>query len=231
MRRTQVRWLVTAIVGVPLVAWVISMGLKPVEQMATVTIVEAAGFEGATEAREIVQGFVIDQPVSLSAAEAARSRDAASSDTRVCVRLLLGTYANRKNVGSVRVTVTQSGLELVNVINMRSVRDGALNEVCFPPGQFDGFSPSELTLRVEGVNGAAGASITALISEEVGRGTALINGEDSGKALVFSLLVERPAPYVSKAVVALSVVYAIMTAILVALAVRAWIPDPASSEG
>jgi len=202
-----------------------------VEQMATATIVEAAGFEGATEAGEIVQGFLLVQPVRLSAEEARCSREAAGPEARVCARLLLGTYANRKNVGSVRVTMTQPGLELVNVINMRSVRDGALNEVCFPPGRFEGFSPSELALRVEGVNGASGSSITAMMSEEVGRGTALINGEESGKGLVFSLLVERPAPYVSKAVVALSVVYAIMIAILVALAVRAWIPDPASSEG
>jgi hypothetical protein len=231
MRRTQVRWLVTAIMAVPLVAWVISMGLRPVEQMATVTIVEAVGFEGATPAGEIVQGFLVVQPVRLSAEEARRSREAAGPEARVCARLLLGTYANRKNVGSVRVTVTQRGLELVNVINMRSVRDGALNEVCFPPGRFEGFSPSDLTLRVEGVNGASGASITALLGENVDRGTALINGEDSGKALVFSLVVERPAPYVSKAVVALSVVYAIMIAILVALAVRAWIPDAAPRDG
>lgn len=226
MRRTQIRWLVTVVVAMPLVAWVMSLGLKPVEHIAAETIVEAVGFEGAEPVGEIVQGFEIVQPVRLSAEEARRSREAAGPEARVCSRLLLGTYANRKNVGSVRVTVTQPGTELVNVINMRSVRDGALNEVCFPPGQFEGFSPSELTLRVEGVNGASGASITAMMSEEAGRGTALVNGEDSGRALVFSLLVERPAPYVSKAVVALAVTYAIMLAILVTLAVRAWIPDP-----
>jgi len=138
------------------------------------------------------------------------------------VRLMLDWVSNRHNVGSVRIALSQPGLELERILSASSVGPASLHELCFPPTAFEGFSQSGLVLTIAGVNGSPGTSITALLTPDLDRGAALVNGVDSGAGLVFALTLEQPAPYVSKAVLALTLLFSAQLCLLVYLAAGAW---------
>ena len=134
---------------------------------------------------DIVAGMSIVQTVPLNADE----RHLLTSGGQVCLRLLLATYA-RPNMGSATVTLSVAHASLQFSLPFASVENneyysfcGALNGQPIPPATI----PRDLVIRIDGIEGAPGSSVTAWLTKDVSRGTAAVNGVDTGMSLLFTL--------------------------------------------
>lgn len=134
---------------------------------------------------DIVAGMSIVQRVPLKADE----RRSLASGRQVCLRLLLATY-DRPNTGRAQVSLLLPDGEGKFDLPFVSVENNQYHTFC---GALDGqrVSPNptlaDLVIRINGIEGAPGSAITAWLTKDISRGTAMVDGVDSGRSLLFTV--------------------------------------------
>lgn len=134
---------------------------------------------------DIVAGMSIVQRVPLKADE----RRSLASSRQVCLRLLLATY-DRPNTGRAQVSLLLPDGEGQFDLPFVSVENNQYHTFC---GALDGqrASPNptvaDLVIRINGIEGAPGSAITAWLTKDISRGTAMVDGVDSGRSLLFTV--------------------------------------------
>jgi hypothetical protein len=136
-------------------------------------------------AGEIVAGMSIVQRVPLDADE----RRSLAAGAPICLRLLLATY-DRPNKGSARVSLSLASATGQFDLPFDSTANNQYHVFC---GTLDGQRASvdraaqDLVIRIDGLEGEPGSAITAWLTKDIARGTAMVNGVDTGRSLLFTV--------------------------------------------
>jgi hypothetical protein len=134
---------------------------------------------------DIVAGTSIVQTVLINDDE----RQALASGAPVCLGLLLATY-DRPNTGRARVSLAVAGATAQFDLSFATVGNNLYQSFCGAlEGKLarSGEGSRELVIRVDGVEGSTGSSVTAWLTQDVSRGTAVVNGSNTGKSLLFTV--------------------------------------------
>jgi hypothetical protein len=151
--------------------------------------------------REIVQ--------SMDSFNLLDALDKAIADkAEICLQVLLANYGNRSNRGLIQLVLEQEMLSIRRHIDMGDVADNSLHEVCILARDFGGLTKSELLLKIKGVDGQSGSSVTAWLTKDLRRGEAYIDGIPEGTALIFTVFVRRAHIGFSYSQLALFLIYA-----------------------
>jgi hypothetical protein len=136
-------------------------------------------------AGEIVTGLSIVQRVRLKNDE----RRSLIGGGPVCLGLMLATY-DRPNSGRAKVSLSLSDATLRFDLAFESVGNNQYHVLC---GLLDGWGSSigpvgrELVIRIDGAEGAPGSAITVWLTKDISRGTARVDGVDTGRSLMFTV--------------------------------------------
>jgi len=140
-------------------------------------------------AGELVEGTVLAQTFFVPPQEASDVPPDKSDEA--CLMIMLANYGGRENSGKCRVVIRSGGIETTGYIDYSRVADNKFHKICF-----ESLRPSDVigrTNRLELIadEGGTGSSITAWLSSDTRLGTAAVNGEETGKSLVFYMAVNR----------------------------------------
>ncbi len=137
---------------------------------------------------ELVSGRVIEQPVPWQFAEAVDSRDLEST---VCVRILMGNYRDRSNQGWLGLDLIYGEERQRALTRACSVEDHQDHRFCFPDVQYRDIHDQPTTIRLVGIDGQWGSSVTAFTTGHTIYGSALIDGYPATRSLRFSVSTRR----------------------------------------
>ncbi len=204
---TRERYFLGLAIIIPAGFCLIYLSLDSIISTPEKIIIPPAPMVGNRPAGEIIKGFEITQTLLLSKEKAELIRELQKSQDKLCLSLFLANYSNRVNKGSIELTLQQKETVFEHVIDMSSVKDNAFHEVCFSSGNFSGISAGDLVIKLAGLDGAPGSSITAWLTSDTKQGVAFINGVNSGKALRFAMAIQEDYSLVNYSAIALLVVY------------------------
>ena len=134
---------------------------------------------------DIVAGMQIVQTVSLDADE----RRSLVAEDQICLRLLLATY-NRPNIGRATVSLSVAGAARQFNLPFAAVENNEYHAFCGSLGGQpvpSGLASGNLVIHIEGIEGAPGSSVTAWLTKDVSRGTAVVDGVNTGRSLLFTV--------------------------------------------
>jgi len=195
------------------------------ERTVSTTIIRPVQLLGQQPAGEITTGFTIRQEVPPPGENNPSRKQFLQTHgpVNLCLKILMANYSNRKNQGIIRVSLTQKNLEVSRDISVDTIRDNAFHMV-----RFQLKDPSELNLKgslvlkIAGVKGEPGSSVTVWLTDDLNRGEAFINGISSKKALRFCLFLEQKNQEIWYPALTLFVIYAGIFYLLISQAVEIW---------
>lgn len=167
-RRSYGKWIVRGSVGSALAgALVLTIAADAVDTrggpLATATAGTWLGEQ--TPAGELVDESVVTQPVEPRLLPSGR----VTGRDRLCAEVLLATYLDRENEGTVSYTLSDGSTQVSVEIDAASVSDNTWTPGCFDEranGLLDG---RPLTLIVEGMDARPGRAVTAWLRPASGR--------------------------------------------------------------
>lgn len=132
---------------------------------------------------EILNGVRIQQHFQLPP-----DFPAPADGSRACIGLLLATYLDRSNRGSMVIRVQVADKREQHRVDFRDARDNRRYIICLDSIGFEDVAGAgRLDLTIAGEKGRPGRSITAWLTEDTSYGTVSVNNEPMNSSLVLSL--------------------------------------------
>jgi hypothetical protein len=207
--------------------WLIYMVINLIAVVPSKKIIAPVSMIENRPAGEIVSGLEIVQSLQLYEKEAELIRKLEETQGKLCINLFLANYADRPNEGSIKLTLQQKEIVLEGIIDMSSVKNNSFHKICFSSEDFSKISAGELLIKLAGLEGKQGSSITAWLTSDLKQGVAFINGVNTGKALRFSLTIEENSIIINYSVIALLLVYLALLLVVGLLLVAGNVKDSA----
>lgn len=177
-------------------------GYKPVNTLP-------ASWPGMRPSPEIVQGGVFLQMITPVESELRANE----IHFPVCVDLQFVNYANRKNRGSILVTLlTDQALQSVT-LQVQEVEDNKLRSICFDQVPFKTLQEQTVYLEVKGIDSVPGSAVSAVFSSKPGSQPVMVDGAETAHTLVMHLNIAKD-PGLFKI---FSYVFLLFSSILIAL--------------
>lgn len=133
-------------------------------------------------AGEIVAGRVITQKLYLPKIRRGE---------KIYIKILFATY-NRKNQGSIIVSLLQNTVKESIVLDTQNFKDNSYQMLSF----IGNYTSGPAILEITGVNAVPGKAITAWLSSDAPFGGAIIDGKQLKKSLVFKIGTQQVKPIV-----------------------------------
>ncbi|MDO8903916.1 hypothetical protein [Hydrogenophaga sp.] len=168
-----------------------------------------ANWPGMQPSPEIVAGSVFLQMITPVESELRPNE----LHFPVCVDLQFVNYANRKNRGSILVTLlTDKTLQSVS-LQAQDVEDNKLRSICFDQVPFNTLQEQTVYLEIKGIDSAPGSAVSAVFSSKPGSPTVMVNGTATTQTLVLHLNIAKDAGWFK----IFSYVFLLFSAVLIAL--------------
>lgn len=144
-------------------------------------IVPARPLVNNKPAGEFTKGFVLDQAIVIDEA----TEQLISKLDRVCIEPYLATYV-RPNSGKMRISLTGSQWSTTGVFDFKNSPNNDFATIC-QDVKHEPTGVQKPTLHIEGLEGEPGSSITAWLTQDTSRGSAIINGNQTNMSLMFAI--------------------------------------------
>ncbi|MHA6689580.1 ArnT family glycosyltransferase [Devosia sp. A449] len=175
-------------------------------------ILDASRIVNNTPAGELTKGVSVEQTFTLSTDE----EIAISGQGTACVQLYSATY-NRGNSGMANVSISAPSWNFSGTLDYSGARDNSFATVCGPV-EHHPTRHTPPTIHIRGLEGETGTSITAWLTDDTSNGTAVINGQESGKSLIFSIGAASDPSLRFEQQAVLGIIYLIATIVLLIVA-------------
>lgn len=149
---------------------------------------------------------------------------ASSAEDRICVSLYMGTWGKRRNRGSLAVSLEGHRVAEEVLFNVAGTQDNRFHSVCFVEVTLGDVALQPARLKIRGVDGERGRSVTFWLSGHEGAASALIDGERAGRALVYDIQVVSDNPRERLAGWVLIGFFSLMVAVLILAAFERRLP-------
>lgn len=185
----------TLAIGIPLILLVLgSYALFYGERIGGYAIESAmdpAPIEDPAHVGELIAGREVLQPVEWSRLKPiTRAREPKSP---ICAAVYFASYGDRRNRGMVGVELLGTGVSGSARIDMATVKDGKFETVCFEGLTLAMVMDQPVQLRLSGLDGKPGSSVTVWLSGHDGSPRAIVDGEESERTLAYELRVRDAA--------------------------------------
>jgi len=206
------------VLGLTVFSALLFLAIDPITNNFPSVMIDAAKQINVRPVGEIVKGFKIQQVIPVECFDVERNTFSHNLIKDVYLEILLANYSNRKNRGTIQVSIEQGKLKTIQNIDMSKVEDNSFHRVCFPVEEFAEFSlKNNLVLKITGLNGKSGSSVTAWLTEDISKGVAGINGVKTDKSLVYGLLFKENAKSISYSALALFLTYMSLLLLLIGI--------------
>lgn len=151
-------------------------------------IMEPSPIEDAAHAGDLVAGRELRQPIEWGrVTPLARAK---RHEEPVCAALYFASFGDRRNRGSLLVEWVGSEVVEAVRVDMAEVRDNTFRTVCFEGVRLGAVIDRAAELRIRGVDGELGRSVTLWLSGHAGAPRAWVDGERDPRTLVYDLRVD-----------------------------------------
>ncbi|RWQ25279.1 hypothetical protein [Mesorhizobium sp.] len=144
-------------------------------------IVSASPLVNNKPAGEFTKGFMLDQTIVVDRA----TEDLISKLDQVCIEPYLATYV-RPNSGKIRISLTASQWSTTGIFDFKNSPNNDFAAIC-QDVKHETTAVQKPTLHIESLEGEPGSSITAWLTQDTSRGSAIINGNQTNMSLMFAI--------------------------------------------
>jgi len=140
-------------------------------------------------AGNLVEGFTTIQPIKLPERFMDNLRKLEPND-KVVLGVLMATYGDRENKGSIRIGIRQGPRIVTKTIDISELQDNTYLSSSWQASQFEGWSKGSAEVFLSGLNSPANKSVTAWLVKGSPFGGAITNGVQRERGLCFSLVTQ-----------------------------------------
>lgn len=134
-------------------------------------------------AGEVTAGFRIEQSINWNLINTPRIN---GSDS-LCINILLANYMDRKNSGSLALSLQTEKSSQKIILAAKLVRNNLDQRFCYDKLVLKDFLNKPATLLLEGIDSPPDQAITAWLTSDTAQGNATRNGVVLDKSLIFSI--------------------------------------------
>lgn len=180
-----------------------------------IVVADAAQFVATRPVGQITDGTNIAQVISADSFKS-EPKVCPNSIKDVCLKIFMANYCNRKNKGTIRISLEQNSFKVFRNLDMSSIKDNKFHMVSFVGEKLNGFSfIDDLLLRIVGIDGKDGSSVTAWLTQDITKGIAYVNGLNTGMSLICSLQLKSNSDGISIPALSLFYTYLVLLVMLI----------------
>ena len=118
------------VLGLTVFSALLFLAIDPITNNFPSVMIDAAKQINVRPVGEIVKGFKIQQVIPVECFDVERNTFSHNLIKDVDLEILLANYSNRKNRGTIQVSIEQGKLKTIQNIDMSKVEDNSFHRVC-----------------------------------------------------------------------------------------------------